>query len=155
MDDTNANILDIVVGDPMLRTVSTPVGTIDDATRELARDMLATMYDARGIGLAAIQVGRPVRVIVFDVGGPQNPRPEVMIDPEITWSRKTQIVMEEGCLSIPGLHVDVSRPSDVKVAYTDLDGQRRTRDLGGMPARVVQHEIDHLDGVLISSRRAA
>jgi peptide deformylase len=152
METPNANVLDIVVGDPLLRTVSTPIGTPDDDIRQLARDMFATMYEKRGIGLAAVQVGRPIRMIVFDAGTRASPRPGVMIDPVIEWSKKTCVVMEEGCLSIPGVHLDVSRPSDIKVSYTDLEGFRRTRDLGGMPARIVQHEIDHLDGVLITSR---
>ncbi len=151
MDLSNARILDIVVvDDPILRSTSTEIGEIDDATRDLARDMLATMYDASGIGLAAVQVGRPVRMIVFDVARKDGPRrPEVMIDPVIEWSKKLRIEMEEGCLSIPGRRVMVSRPSDIRVSYTQLDGTRRTRDLGGMHARVVQHEIDHLNGVLI------
>jgi peptide deformylase len=150
MDLDNASILDIVVGDPLLKTSSAPVGEPTAEIADLARDMLATMYASRGVGLAAVQVGRAVRMIVFDAGGPENPRPEVMIDPEITWSKKTRVDMEEGCLSIPGRLVQVSRPSDVKIVYTDLQGARRKRDLGGMPARIVQHEIDHLNGVLIT-----
>lgn len=154
MDMQDATVMDLVVGGPTLRQASAPVGVPDDSVRALARDMLATMYASRGIGLAAVQVGRPVRVIVFDAGTKDAPRPEVMVDPVVEWAKKTRVTMEEGCLSIPGLRVDVSRPSDVKVSYTDLDGARRVRDLGGMPARVVQHEIDHLDGVLISDQAA-
>ena len=153
MDLDGATILPIIANDPLLRSVSEPIGVPDDSIRDLARDMLATMYAAPGIGLAAIQVGRPVRMIVFDAGTKESPRPEVMIDPVIDWAKKRLVDMEEGCLSIPGRRMPVSRPSDVRVSYTDLDGVRRTRDLGGMPARVVQHEMDHLDGVLITDRR--
>jgi peptide deformylase len=154
MDLSNASVLDIVVDPMVLRTVSRPLLRVDEAVHALACDMLATMYAAGGVGLAAIQIGRPFRVIVFDVAAEgRPPAPEVMINPVIEWSKKLHIEMEEGCLSIPGRKVIVSRPSDIRVSYLQLDGTKRTRELGGMHARVVQHEIDHLDGVLITSRR--
>jgi peptide deformylase len=141
----------VVTDRELLKQASTPVGQVDGNILRLAADMLATMYAEEGIGLAAVQIGDLRRVIVFDVSPTRN-RPEVMIDPEIVWSKKLTISMEEGCLSIPGLNVDVVRPSDVDVVYTDIDGNRRKRQLGGMHARVVQHEIDHVDGVLITDR---
>lgn len=154
-DLTGVRTLEILTDDnPLLKQVSAPVGVPDDTTRGLAMSMLATMYAAPGIGLAAVQVGHLVRMLVFDAGTPQNPQPVVMIDPVVEWSKKRCIDMTEGCLSIPGRRVDVSRPTDVKVSYTDLDGARKVRDLGGMPARVLQHELDHLDGVLITDRAA-
>ena len=146
------SILPIVTRQMPLRTVSEPIGIVNDVTLELVADMLATMYAAPGIGLAAIQVGRPLRVIVWDLGTPEARRPEVMIDPVIEWAKKRETEMEEGCLSIPGLRINVSRPSDIRVAYMQIDGTRRVRDLGGLHARVVQHETDHLDGRLITDR---
>lgn len=152
IDASEGTVLEIITDRTALSQACSPIGVPDDAIRQLARDMLATMYAAPGIGLAAIQVGRPVRMIVFDAGGAAAPRPEVMIDPEIMWAKKLRVEMEEGCLSIPGRRIQVSRPSDVEVSYTDLDGTRRKRSLGGMPARIVQHEMDHLDGVLMTQR---
>lgn len=141
----------IVTDVEFLKRPSAPVGRIDAEVLQLASDMLATMYAEDGVGLAAVQVGELRRIIVFDASPARN-RPEVMIDPEITWSKKLTISMEEGCLSIPGLNVDVTRPSDVDVVYTDIDGNRRKRQLGGLHARVAQHEIDHVDGILITDR---
>lgn len=145
------NVLDIVTDVATLRTPSAPVGAVDADTLQLAADMLATMYAGRGVGLAAVQIGRHSRVIVYDASADQS-RPEVMIDPKIVWTKKATQPYDEGCLSIPGRQVSVVRPTDVKVAYTDLSGARVERSLGGMPARIVQHEIDHTDGVLITDR---
>jgi peptide deformylase len=147
---TEARILDVTVDRHVLKTPSLPIGAPDGRIRELARDMLATMYASKGVGLAAVQVGEHVRLLVMDAGGPERPMPIAMVDPVITWSKKRQVEDEEGCLSIPGRRVVVSRPSDVTVAYTDLDGVRLEKSLGGWPARIVQHEIDHLDGKLIT-----
>lgn len=137
---------------PMLSQPSAPIGEITDEVRELAADMLETMYAAKGIGLAAVQVGHPVRMLVLDAGPPDARRPVVMIDPVIDWSKKLHVDFEEGCLSIPGRRIVIARPADVKVTFTDLDGVRRTRDFGGLPARIVQHEIDHLDGIVMTKR---
>lgn len=155
MDLSGGNVLPIITdADPMLKRPSDAIGEVTDEIRDLARDMLATMYDQRGIGLATVQVARPVRMLVLDAGTPDNRRPMVMIDPVIEWAKKRGFEMEEGCLSLPGRRLPVTRPSDIRVSYTDLQGNRVTRDLGGMPARIVQHEIDHLDGVLITDRAA-
>lgn len=148
------NVLDIVTDRNVLRRQSETVGTVDAGIVQLAADMLATMYAEQGIGLAAVQVGRLVRVIVFDASPARN-RPEIMIDPEIVWSKKTTQPFDEGCLSLPGHTVAVHRPTDVEIAYTDIDGQRRKRSLGGLPARVAQHEIDHTNGVIILDKRDA
>lgn len=155
IDLTGGNVLTVITdADPMLKRPSAAVGEPTDEIRQLARDMLATMYAQRGIGLAAVQVARPVRMIVLDAGTPEAPRPMVMIDPVVEWAKKRGFEMEEGCLSLPGRRMPVTRPSDIKVSYTDLEGVRVTKDLGGMPARIVQHEIDHTDGVLITDRAA-
>ena len=145
-------ILPIVTERAALHRPSVAVGTPDADTLQLAADMLASMYAARGVGLAAVQVGRHVRMITYDASAERN-RPEVMIDPEITWSKKTKQPYDEGCLSVPGLEFAVTRPTDVKIAYTTIDSVRTERSLGGMPARIVQHEIDHLDGILMIDPR--
>jgi peptide deformylase len=156
IDLTGGTVLPVITdADPMLKRPSAAIGEPTEEIRQLARDMLATMYEQRGIGLAAVQVARPLRMLVLDAGTPETRRPMVMIDPVIEWAKKRGFEMEEGCLSLPGRRVPVTRPSDIKVTYTDLEGNRVTRDLGGMPARIVQHEIDHLDGILITDRRAA
>jgi peptide deformylase len=147
-------------GDPCLREKAQAVGEVAPETLALAADMLETMYAAKGIGLAAPQVGAGVRVFVLDVdwveheGGPEKhqPNPRVFIDPEITWESAEDIRMSEGCLSLPGIEGDVFRPQEVKVAYTDRKGARRERKLAGLEARCVQHEIDHLNGVLFVDR---
>jgi peptide deformylase len=155
MDLSGGDVLPIITdADPMLKRPSAAIGEVTDEIRTLARDMLATMYSQRGIGLAAVQVARPLRMLVLDAGTPEAPRPMVLVDPVIEWAKKRGFEMEEGCLSLPGRRLPVTRPSDIKVSYTDLEGNRVTRDLGGMPARIVQHEIDHLDGVLITDRAA-
>lgn len=151
----NPKILDILTdAHPMMRQTSEPVGEVTDEIRAFAYDMIATMVAARGIGLAAVQVGRPIRMLVIETGTSENRKPLVMVDPVIDWAKKREIGMEEGCLSIPNRRVDVSRPSDVDVVFTGLDDVRTKRSLGGMPARIVQHEIDHLDGVLMTDRAA-
>ena len=155
IDLSGGDVLPIITdADPMLKRPSAAIGEPTDDIRKLARDMLATMYAGNGIGLAAVQVARPVRMLVLDAGTPDARRPMVMIDPVIEWAKKRGFEMQEGCLSLPGKLVPVTRPSDIKVSYTDLEGNRVTRDLGGMPARIAQHEIDHMDGVLITDRAA-
>ncbi|MGR3542370.1 MAG: peptide deformylase [Hasllibacter sp.] len=136
--------------DPRLKKRADEIGAPTDAHRALAEDMLATMYDAPGIGLAAPQVGVLERMIVMDCekGEDAAPRPMVLIDPEVTWASDERAAYEEGCLSIPEQFADVERPAAVTVAWTDLDGARREETFDGLWATCVQHEIDHLDGIL-------
>ncbi len=139
----------IILPDKQLRLVSTPVEKVTADVRKLAEDMLETMYDAPGIGLAAIQVGIPQRLITMDLAkkeGPPNPR--VFINPEITWSSEDLSVYEEGCLSIPEYYEEVERPAKVRVRFTDLDGKVHEEEADGLYATCIQHEIDHLNGVL-------
>ena len=135
--------------DPRLKKPCAPVDAITDDIRALADDMLATMYDAPGIGLAAPQVGVLRRVIVMDcMKAPDPPRPMVMINPEIIWKSDNVSTYEEGCLSIPDQYADVTRPADVRVRWTALDGTEQDEQFTGLWATCVQHEIDHLDGRL-------
>lgn len=144
--------LDIItLPDPMLRQTSEPVERVDDELRKLMDDMLETMYDAPGIGLAGIQVAVPRRVLVLDVGERENegPQPICMVNPEIVARGDEMRGYEEGCLSIPDVHVEIERPSTVTVRYIDRDGEQRELEAEGILATAVQHEIDHLDGRLI------
>ena len=136
--------------DPRLKKVATPVGAVDDNIRKLAEDMLDTMYDAPGIGLAAPQVNVLQRLIVVDCEKDDDaePSPIVMLNPEVLQSSEAVSVYEEGCLSIPDLFADVTRPAEVDVRWTDLDGNICEAHFDGLWATCVQHEIDHLDGKL-------
>lgn len=135
--------------DPRLRRAAAPVAAVDDAVRALAADMLETMYDAPGIGLAATQLGVMRRVFVMDCAGKDEPpTPMVFVNPEILWSSEDMVVSEEGCLSIPDVYEDVNRPARVRLAWTDLEGAAREAEFGGREAVCVQHEIDHLNGRL-------
>ena len=139
------SILDIrVLGDPILRQATTPVTTITDELQRLIHDMFDTMYHARGIGLAAPQVGRSVRLAVVDLGDD----PFVIINPEIVASSSGKAKGEEGCLSIPDIYADVERPKSVTVRALDRHGTQFERDATDLLARCLQHEIDHLDGKL-------
>jgi peptide deformylase len=139
----------IKLPDPRLRLVSRPVETISDEVRTLVADMFETMYDAPGIGLAAIQVGVPQRVVTLDLARKEEPRqPQVIINPEILWSAEERATYEEGCLSIPEFYEEVERPAEVKVRYSDLDGNQHEVEANGLLATCLQHEIDHLNGVL-------
>src|SRR5262249_18962200 len=139
----------IILPDKRLRSVSKPVAGIDTEIRTLVDDMFETMYKAPGIGLAAIQVAVPARVVVMDLSKrEQNAEPRVFINPEITWRSEEISQYEEGCLSIPDIHEDVERPARVKVKYLDLDGKPREADADGLFATCIQHEVDHLNGVL-------
>ena len=138
-------LLDIrVLGDPILRQTTTPVAEVTDDLRRLAQDMLETMYVARGIGLAAPQVGRTERLAVVDV----EDEPLVMFNPEIVRTEGPAEKVEEGCLSIPEVYGDVERPTRITVRYLDGDGATIERDADGLLARCIQHEVDHLDGKL-------
>lgn len=139
----------IILPDKRLRRVSKPVVKIDEEIRALVADMFETMYDAPGIGLAAIQVGVPQRVVTMDLSKREDhAEPEVFINPEIISSSEERSVYEEGCLSIPDVHEDVERPARVKVRYLDLDGKPHEAEAEGLFATCIQHEIDHLNGVL-------
>jgi peptide deformylase len=136
--------------DPRLKKLCDPVAQVDDDLRALADDMLATMYDAPGVGLAAPQVGVTRRMLVMDcVKDLQaRPRPMVLINPEITWASEETSTYEEGCLSIPEQYADVTRPAEVRVRWLGLDGKLHEDQFDGLWSTCVQHEIDHLDGKL-------
>jgi peptide deformylase len=139
----------IVLPDKRLRLVSEPVKAVDKDLRTLVDDMLETMYEAPGVGLAAIQVAVPRRVITVDTAKKDEPQnPQVFLNPEIVWSSEEKRVYEEGCLSIPEYYEDVERPAQVKVRYMDLDGKAKEVEADGLLATVLQHEIDHINGVL-------
>ena len=142
--------LDIItVPDPLLKTKSTLVGTVDDDLRTLMDDMVETMYAAPGIGLAAIQVGVPKRILVMDPDGDgENPSPIFMVNPEIVWSSPNVSTYNEGCLSVPEQYAEVDRPAEVTVRYLDYNGVLQEETLDTLKATCVQHEIDHLDGVV-------
>jgi peptide deformylase len=139
----------IVIPDKRLRQVSKPVAKIDSTIRELVEDMFEAMYAAPGIGLAAIQVGEPRRVVTLDLAKKDEPKePQVFINPEIVWSSDEKNIHEEGCLSIPEYYEEIERPAAIKVKFTDIEGQAREVDATGILATCLQHEIDHLNGVL-------
>jgi peptide deformylase len=139
----------LVVPDPILKQVSTPVETVDGELRALMDDMLETMYAAPGIGLAAIQVGVPKRVIVMDLAREgEPPAPRYFVNPEILWASEETAPYEEGCLSVPEIFDEVERPSQVKLRYLDYDGKVVEEDAEGLYAVCIQHEMDHLEGVL-------
>jgi peptide deformylase len=139
----------IILPDPILRQVSTRIEQVNDEIRTLADDMLATMYDAPGIGLAAIQVGVPRRMLVIDLSKEgEDKKPQVFINPEVLASSDERSTYEEGCLSIPDYYAEVERPSKITVRHIGLDGQEHMLDAEGLLATCLQHEIDHLNGVL-------
>jgi peptide deformylase len=137
-------------GDPVLRTKARPVEVFDDALRAQLQEMGRLMNDALGIGLAATQVGRLGRFLVYRVE--PDSAVQVLVNPVIEWSSPDKEWVEEGCLSLPGVHVDVERPIHVRVRAQDADGEPLTVEASGLEARVIQHEMDHLDGVLILDR---
>jgi peptide deformylase len=143
----------IILPDKQLRLVSKPVEKVTPQIRSLADDMFETMYAAPGIGLAAIQVAEPVRLITMDLAkrdenGETTPRPRVFINPEILSSSEEKSVYEEGCLSIPEYYEEVERPAKVRLRFTDLDGKVHEENAEGLFATCIQHEIDHLNGIL-------
>jgi peptide deformylase len=141
------------LGDAVLRTPARRIGKVDEAVRSLARDMLVSMYAARGIGLAAPQIGVHQQLLVIDLEleDPASP-PLVLINPEITGVGGTICTYEEGCLSIPGVYLDVVRPSVVEVSFRDEMGRPKRLKADGLLARCIQHEMDHLNGVLFVDR---
>ena len=143
--------------DPVLRQKSTPVEQVDDALRALIADMFETMYAAPGIGLAAVQVGVPRRLLVMDLQEPENPddpqspvrrEPRVFINPEILSHSDHDVPYTEGCLSVPDQYAEVMRPDRIRARWLDADGTAHEQDLDGLLAVCLQHEIDHLEGVL-------
>lgn len=160
-------ILDIIeTPDARLRVISKPVDRVTDAHRTLIADMFETMYDAPGIGLAAIQVGVPERILVIDLQRPADPDaaepdseeaaakiewikdPKVFINPEILWESEETGVYNEGCLSVPELYADVDRPARIRARWLDEQGAAHEEELDGLMATCLQHEMDHLEGVL-------
>lgn len=139
----------VILPDAQLRLISEPVVSADAALRRLVDDMFATMYDAPGIGLAAIQIGMPRRVVTIDVARKDDkPQPLVLINPEITWKSEELRDMEEGCLSIPDYYEVVERPDRIRVKFHDVDFKPQEIEADGILATCIQHEIDHLNGVL-------
>ena len=143
----------IEVPDPRLRTISTPVDSVDDGVRALIDDMFDTMYAARGIGLAAIQIGVPKRVLVIDLqeddeDGKPVRAPQVFINPEIVESDDEHALYNEGCLSVPDQYAEVERPARCRVRWLDADGAAHDERLEGLIATCIQHEMDHLEGII-------
>lgn len=140
----------ITAPDPRLKVKSKPVeGGVTDAHRVLMDDMLETMYAAPGIGLAAIQIGAPLRIIVMDIARDEEPKaPRFFINPEILWASEELKLWEEGCLSVPDIYDEVERPAQVKLRYLDYHGEPVEEDADGLFATCIQHEMDHLEGVL-------
>jgi peptide deformylase len=139
----------IILPDKRLRLVSEPVKTVDAGVRALVDDMFETMYEAPGVGLAAIQIGVPKRIVTADTAKKdEEKRPQVFLNPEVVWSSEDKATYEEGCLSIPEYYEEVERPTQVKVRYMDIDGKSQEIEANGLLATVLQHEIDHLNGVL-------
>lgn len=140
----------ITAPDPRLKRISAPIETVDDEVRRLADDLLETMYDAPGIGLAAIQVDVPRRLLVADVSREEDGErePHVLINPVIVWVSEVIAIYEEGCLSLPEHYAELPRPEAVRIDHLDTQGVARTLEVEGVLARCLQHEIDHLDGIL-------
>ncbi len=139
----------LTVPNPVLKQVSQPVKAVTDETRALMDDMLETMYDAPGIGLAAVQIGEPLNVIVMDLARDgEPPNPQYFINPEILETDDEFVPYQEGCLSVPDVYEDIDRPKRVKLRYLDYDGNEVTEWAEGLYAVCIQHEMDHLKGVL-------
>ena len=139
----------LIEPDPILRKISAPLEKVDKHTRKLMDDMLETMYEAPGIGLAAVQVGVLKRLIVIDISnGEQEKNPLFLINPEITFKSSKTSIFEEGCLSLPGHFAEIERPAECHLKYLDYNGKEKKLTAEGILATCIQHEIDHLDGVL-------
>jgi peptide deformylase len=139
----------VTVPDPLLKKVSEPVEKVDDELRAFMDDMLETMYAAPGIGLAAVQVGKLWRILVMDIASEdEEPNPMYFINPEITWTSVELNTYNEGCLSIPEQYADVERPAECKVDFIDYDGVEKEIHADGLLATCIQHEMDHLNGVV-------
>lgn len=154
--ETNDVLPILIAPIAILRAKARPVGPADaDTVRALAPQMLATMYAAPGIGLAAPQVGQGLRLAVVDLQPDEKPAPIHLVNPEVVAVSEDWATREEGCLSLPGQYADVSRPARVKVRYLDLQGARQEIEAEGLLAACLQHEIDHLDGVLFVDHLSA
>jgi peptide deformylase len=140
---------------PVLKTKAKPVARIDDDLRKLTADMFETMYKAPGIGLAAPQIGVSQRLVVVDVAEGEERRPMVLVNPEILWRSDTLAVAEEGCLSLPDQFADVTRPEAIRLRFLSEHGEERELEANGLLARCVQHEVDHLDGILFVDHLSA
>ena len=139
----------IILPDKRLRLVSEPVKAVNASVRALVDDMFETMYEAPGVGLAAIQIGVAQRIVTVDTAKKDEPKdPQVFINPEVIWSSDEKGTYEEGCLSIPEYYEEVERPAQVKVRFMDLAGKTHEVEANGMLATVLQHEIDHINGIL-------
>ena len=139
----------VILPDSRLRFVSEPVGPVTSEIRRLADDMLETMYDAPGVGLAGIQIGVQKRIVTIDTSKEEGVRrPQVFLDPVITWASEETRGYDEGCLSIPDYYAEVIRPDRVRVRFRDLDDKEQEIEADGLLATCLQHEIDHLNGVL-------
>ena len=140
--------------DPVLRQISRPVETFDEGLKTLVADMFETMYDAPGIGLAAVQVGEPIRLLVIDLqepeeeGGEPVRDPKTFINPEILWTSDDEIPYTEGCLSVPEQYAEVLRPDRIRAKWQDVEGNPQEEEIDGLLAVCLQHEMDHLNGVL-------
>lgn len=144
-------------GSPLLRQKAAPIDVPPATLRQLVDDMFETMYDEPGIGLAAPQVGASIRLVVIaavpdDEEGDNVGPPLTLLNPEITWSSKETVSYDEGCLSVPDVTEAVDRPRAIRFRYSDMDGKSHERQAEGLLARVVQHELDHLDGILFVDR---
>lgn len=143
----------LIVPNPILKQISKPVAAVDDAIRALMDDMLDSMYAAKGIGLAAVQIGEPVRVIVMDLewgkaDAPDHRAPRFFANPEIIWRSEEMAPYEEGCLSVPEYYDELERPAKVRLRYLNRDNELVEEDADGMFATCIQHEMDHLEGIL-------
>ena len=143
--------------DPVLRQISRPVETFDAELKTLVADMFETMYAAPGIGLAAVQVGEPIRLLVIDLQEPADPddpeskvvrEPRVFVNPEVLWHSDSEVPYTEGCLSVPEQYAEVMRPDKIRARWQDVDGQPFEEEIEGLLAVCLQHEMDHLNGVL-------
>ena len=149
LEDLMTILTILTAPDPVLKKKSVTIAAVDDRVRQLMDDMLETMYHAPGIGLAAPQIGVNERIVVMDIGrSEENRQPIVMANPEIVWLSEEDNTYEEGCLSVPEHYADVVRPKAVKVKFLDRDGNPAEIETDGLLATVIQHELDHLDGVL-------
>ena len=156
-DGNDAELLDILIApNPALKTRTRPVGADDaDTVRRLVPRLFATMYRAPGIGLAAPQVGTGLRLAVVDLMVDDKPRPITLVNPEILVVSDELATREEGCLSLPGMYADITRPARVKIRYLDQEGARQEIEADGLLAACLQHEIDHLDGILFVDHLSA
>ena len=146
----------IIAPDPRLKVVSEPVERVDDELRKLMDDMIETMHDAPGVGLSAIQVGVPKRVIVVDIAREDEASaPLRLVNPEIVWTSDEDVLAEEGCLSLPNQFAQLSRPGAIRLRHLDADGVEREIEADGLLARCILHEMDHLEGILFVDHLSA